>query len=49
MARLKFTGSILDYVNESSKSLAGKLGPADRALVDDYLESVRKSKAVCRS
>ena len=27
MARLKFTGSILDYVHESSKSLAGKLGP----------------------
>ncbi|MEO6079345.1 MAG: DUF1552 domain-containing protein [Steroidobacteraceae bacterium] len=42
MARLKFTGSILDYVNESSKSLAGKLGASDRALVDDYLESVRE-------
>jgi hypothetical protein len=42
MARLKFTGSILDYVNESSKSLASTLGPSDRALVADYLESVRE-------
>jgi Protein of unknown function (DUF1552) len=42
MARLHFTGSILDYVNESSKTLAGKLGASDRALVSDYLESVRE-------
>jgi hypothetical protein len=41
MARLQFTGSILDYTQEASKSLSARLGPADRALVNDYLESVR--------
>ncbi|HUG73887.1 MAG TPA: DUF1552 domain-containing protein [Steroidobacteraceae bacterium] len=42
MARLEAQGSILDYVNEASRSLAGKLGAADRARVNDYLESVRE-------
>jgi hypothetical protein len=42
MARLQFTGSILDYVNDASRSLSGKLGPTDRAIVSDYLESVRE-------
>jgi hypothetical protein len=42
IARLKATDSLLDYVLESSKSLNRKLGPADRRLVDDYLQSVRE-------
>ena len=42
MARLQFNGSILDYVNGASQSLAGKLGASDRARVNDYLESVRE-------
>lgn len=42
MARLNFTGSILDYVQDASRSLSGKLGASDRALVNDYLESVRE-------
>lgn len=42
MARLEFTGSILDYVQDASRSLSGKLGASDRALVDDYLTSVRE-------
>jgi hypothetical protein len=42
MARLEAQGSILDYVNEASRSLAGKLGASDRARVNDYLESVRE-------
>jgi hypothetical protein len=40
--RLKATDSLLDYVLESSKSLNQRLGAADRALVSDYLESVRE-------
>jgi hypothetical protein len=42
VARLKATDSLLDYVLESSASLNRKLGAADRALVSDYLESVRE-------
>jgi hypothetical protein len=42
VARLKATDSLLDYVLESSKGLNRKLGAADRALVSDYLESVRE-------
>jgi len=42
IARLQATGSLLDYVTEASKSLSGKLGAADRALVDSYLENVRE-------
>jgi Protein of unknown function (DUF1552) len=39
---LQSTGSLLDYVQETSKSLSGKLDASDRALVSDYLESVRE-------
>jgi hypothetical protein len=42
VARLKATDSLLDYVLESSASLNKKLGASDRALVNDYLESVRE-------
>ncbi len=42
IARLKATDSLLDYVLESSASLNRKLGAADRALVSDYLQSVRE-------
>jgi hypothetical protein len=42
MARLGATGSLLDYVREASASLNRKLDPSDRALVSDYLESVRE-------
>ena len=42
VARLRATDSLLDYVLESSNSLNRKLGAADRALVDDYLQSVRE-------
>jgi hypothetical protein len=41
VARLKATDSLLDYVLEASSSLNRKLGAADRALVSDYLDSVR--------
>jgi hypothetical protein len=40
--RLKATDSLLDYVLEASKSLDRQLGTADRALVSDYLQSVRE-------
>lgn len=39
---LESTGSLLDYVQEASKSLTRTLDGADRALVSDYLESVRE-------
>src|SRR5580658_3293187 len=39
---LESTGSLLDYVQESSKSLSRRLDGPDRALVSDYLESVRE-------
>jgi hypothetical protein len=42
VARLKATDSLLDYVLESSKMLSSKLGASDRALVSDYLESIRE-------
>ena len=42
VARLKATDSLLDYVLESTSSLNRKLGAADRALVSNYLESVRE-------
>jgi len=41
VARLKATDSLLDYVLDSSKSLERKLGASNRALVNDYLDSVR--------
>src|SRR5580658_5611753 len=39
---LQSTGSLLDYVQESSKSLSRRLDKSDQALVSDYLESVRE-------
>ena len=42
LARLQATGSLLDYVQDASKSLTRTLGASDKALVTDYLESVRE-------
>ncbi len=42
VARLEATGSLLDYVQEATKSLNKTLGASDRVLVSDYLESVRE-------
>lgn len=42
VARLQATDSLLDYVLEASASLNRKLGASDRALVSDYLDSVRE-------
>ena len=39
---LKSTNSLLDYVTESAASLNRKLDAADRARVNDYLDSVRE-------
>jgi len=39
---LSTTGSLLDYVKDSSASLNRKLDASDRALVGDYLDSVRE-------
>jgi len=39
---LKTTDSLLDYVRESTASLSRKLDVADRARVNDYLDSVRE-------
>jgi hypothetical protein len=39
---LQSTGSLLDYVQEASRSLSRKLDASDRAIVNDYLESVRE-------
>jgi Protein of unknown function (DUF1552) len=41
-ALLEQSGSVLDYVAESSASLKRKLGDADRAALGDYLESIRE-------
>jgi hypothetical protein len=41
-AILKTTDSLLDYVKESAASLNRKLDSADRARVNDYLDSVRE-------
>jgi hypothetical protein len=41
MARLQANSSLLDYVQEATRSLNKTIGAADRALVNDYLESVR--------
>ena len=41
-AILNTTGSLLDYVRESTASLTAKLDAADRAKVSDYLDSVRE-------
>jgi hypothetical protein len=39
---LSTTGSLLDYVKDASASLNRKLDASDRALVGDYLDSVRE-------
>jgi hypothetical protein len=39
---LKTTGSLLDYVKEETASLNGELDASDRAIVSDYLDSVRE-------
>jgi hypothetical protein len=39
---LAATGSLLDYVRDETKSLNAQLGASDRALVNDYLDSVRE-------
>ena len=36
--------SILDMINERTHELKGTLGPQDRAVLDDYLESVRETE-----
>jgi hypothetical protein len=36
--------SILDLINERTTELKGTLGPQDRAVLDDYLESVRETE-----
>jgi hypothetical protein len=41
-AELKQSASLLDFVNEDIARLKNKLGPADRARVDQYLDSVRE-------
>jgi hypothetical protein len=41
-AILSTTGSLLDYVRESTATLNGKLDASDRARVNEYLDSVRE-------
>ncbi len=41
-AILSTTGSLLDYVRESTATLTGKLDASDRAKVTEYLDSVRE-------
>ncbi|HWG31734.1 MAG TPA: DUF1552 domain-containing protein [Steroidobacteraceae bacterium] len=36
------TGSLLDHVQEKAQRLGRELGPADRAMLADYLDSVRE-------
>ena len=40
--RLRYETSILDYVLEDSRRLAGKLGPTDRRKIGEYLSAVRE-------
>ena len=42
LALLEDSGSVLDYVSQSSASLQRKLGGADKAAVSDYLDSIRE-------
>jgi len=37
----KETSSLLDLINEQTRALQGNLGPTDRAVLDNYLDSVR--------
>ena len=36
------TGSILDHVRDKAQRMSQELGPADRAMLSDYLDSVRE-------
>ncbi len=36
------TGSVLDYVQESAKDMQRNLDPADKRMVNDYMDSVRE-------
>jgi hypothetical protein len=40
--RLRNETSILDYVLDDARRLAGKLGPTDRRKIDEYLSAVRE-------
>ncbi|HEU5020710.1 MAG TPA: DUF1552 domain-containing protein [Bryobacteraceae bacterium] len=42
MAELRRNASLLDWVNDDIAKLQKRLGPADRARVDNYLSSVRE-------
>jgi hypothetical protein len=42
IALLEESGSVLDYVSESSKGFQRKLGEADRRALTDYLDSIRE-------
>src|SRR5205085_3591493 len=41
-ARLKTTGSILDYITGRVSALKRQLGPADQRRMDQYLENIRE-------
>jgi hypothetical protein len=41
-ARLKTTGSILDYITQRVSTLKRQLGPADQQRMDQYLENIRE-------
>jgi hypothetical protein len=40
--RLRYETSILDYVLDDARRLAGKLGPTDRRKIDQYISAVRE-------
>jgi len=42
VALLEESGSVLDYVTQATDSLKRKLGDTDRAVVGDYLDSIRE-------
>jgi Protein of unknown function (DUF1552) len=44
MVKLENTDSLLDYVMESAKSLQKKLGDSDKALINDYFDTVRDAE-----
>ena len=40
--RSEFRGSVLDFVSEDTKRLEGRVGPADKRKLDEYLTSIRE-------
>lgn len=42
VALLEESGSVLDYVTQATDSLKRKLGDADKAAVNDYMDSIRE-------